>query len=134
MVDLAHSATRHSSLPGPRLRRWIEEDCEHLVAHRRPTEAAQVWEELDRDTGVLYRGTRLAVVRDWTGSTAARRLSREEWARFAPEAPYHQTCQGAPNYRDPRGQTGTPHRDVETAVELLGARRGSAGPLFGPWR
>ncbi|WP_329394730.1 hypothetical protein [Streptomyces melanogenes] len=56
----------------PRLRTWIEESRERLVAHRRLSEAARVWEELDHDAGVLYRGTQLATARDWAGHGAGR--------------------------------------------------------------
>ncbi|WP_033329300.1 WD40 repeat domain-containing protein [Streptomyces yerevanensis] len=55
-VDLAHEAL----ITGwPRLRGWIEQDRERLRAHRRLTEAAQAWDDLGRDPGALYRGTRL---------------------------------------------------------------------------
>ncbi|MEV5237965.1 hypothetical protein AB0K89_02355 [Streptomyces cinnamoneus] len=70
-IDLAHEALITA---WPRLRGWVEEDRGRLATHRRLTEAARAWEELDRDAGALYRGTRLAVVRDW----AAREGSREE--------------------------------------------------------
>ncbi|OKI37810.1 hypothetical protein A6A29_40335 [Streptomyces sp. TSRI0281] len=61
-VDLAHEALITA---WPRLRAWIEEDREGLVTHRRLTEAATVWESFERDPGTLYRGTRLAVIREW---------------------------------------------------------------------
>ncbi|MFW6718607.1 hypothetical protein ACHZ98_00220 [Streptomyces sp. MAR4 CNY-716] len=57
VVDLAHEALLTS---WPRLRGWIEEDRERMRALRRLTEAAHGWEELDRDPGALYRGSRLA--------------------------------------------------------------------------
>ncbi|MDX2937245.1 DNA-binding protein [Streptomyces ipomoeae] len=55
-VDLAHEALISA---WPRLRGWIEEDRERLRTHRRLTEAAQAWDELGREPGALYRGTRL---------------------------------------------------------------------------
>ncbi|MEU7161621.1 WD40 repeat domain-containing protein [Streptomyces chrestomyceticus] len=55
-VDLAHEALITS---WPRLRGWIEEDRGRLIVHRRLTEAAGLWHELDHDPGALYRGTRL---------------------------------------------------------------------------
>ncbi|MFF0729469.1 DNA-binding protein [Streptomyces sp. NPDC004134] len=57
IVDLAHEALLTA---WPRLRGWIEEDRERMRALRRLTEAAHGWEELDRDPGALYRGSRLA--------------------------------------------------------------------------
>jgi WD40 repeat protein len=70
-VDLAHEALITA---WPRLRAWVEEDRERLRIHRRLTEAAQAWEELERDFGALYRGTRLAILREW----ASRDGSRDE--------------------------------------------------------
>ncbi|WBB59816.1 DNA-binding protein [Streptomyces sp. WMMC500] len=57
VVDLAHEALLTA---WPRLHGWIEEDRERMRALRRLTEAAHGWEELDRDPGALYRGSRLA--------------------------------------------------------------------------
>jgi hypothetical protein len=35
-----------------------------MRAHRRLTEAARAWEELDRDAGALFRGSRLAATEE----------------------------------------------------------------------
>ncbi|GLF94951.1 nSTAND1 domain-containing NTPase [Streptomyces yaizuensis] len=61
-ADLAHEAVITA---WPRLRTWIAEDREGLGIHRRLTEAATAWAELDRDEEALYRGTRLAVAAEW---------------------------------------------------------------------
>ncbi|KUL46829.1 hypothetical protein ADL12_01775 [Streptomyces regalis] len=56
-VELAHEAL----ITGwPRLAGWIEEGRDRLRAQRRLGEAARGWEELERDPGALYRGSRLA--------------------------------------------------------------------------
>jgi WD40 repeat protein len=60
-ADLAHEALITA---WPRYRRWIEEDRERLRLHRRLTEAAAAWDELGKDPGALYRGSRLAAARD----------------------------------------------------------------------
>ncbi|MGP3979034.1 nSTAND1 domain-containing NTPase [Streptomyces sp. 8N114] len=60
-VDVAHEALITS---WPRLRGWIDEDREHLVIHRRLTDATAEWEALERDPGALYRGTRLATAEE----------------------------------------------------------------------
>ncbi len=60
-ADLAHEALITA---WPRYRAWIEEDRDRLRLHRRLTEAARAWDDLDRDPGALYRGTRLAAGRD----------------------------------------------------------------------
>ncbi len=70
-VDLAHEALITA---WPRLRTWIEEDRERLRTHWQMAEAARAWEDLERDSGALYRGTRLAILRDW----ASRDGSRDE--------------------------------------------------------
>ncbi|MGN9842436.1 nSTAND1 domain-containing NTPase [Nonomuraea sp. H19] len=58
-VELAHEALIES---WPRLRGWVDEGRDRLRTHRQLTEAAQAWQAHGRDTGLLYRGTRLAVV------------------------------------------------------------------------
>ncbi|MEQ4717543.1 helix-turn-helix domain-containing protein [Nonomuraea sp. B19D2] len=57
-VELAHEALIES---WPRLRGWVDEGRDRLRAHRQLTEAAETWEAHGRDSGLLYRGTRLAV-------------------------------------------------------------------------
>jgi hypothetical protein len=47
------------------LRRWVDESRDALRHHQRLTEAANAWAELRHDPDALYRGSRLAVVRDW---------------------------------------------------------------------
>ncbi|MFD3373947.1 MULTISPECIES: helix-turn-helix domain-containing protein [unclassified Streptomyces] len=65
-VEIAHEALITA---WPRLRQWIEEDRELLRAHRKLTEAAQVWQELGREAGALYRGSRLATAQDLFSSS-----------------------------------------------------------------
>ncbi|MEU1328866.1 hypothetical protein [Streptomyces sp. NPDC005865] len=60
-VDLAHEALIGA---WPRLRAWIDADRERLRLHRALTEAARTWQELGRDAGALYRGTRLKTARE----------------------------------------------------------------------
>ncbi|MFI9051009.1 hypothetical protein [Streptomyces sp. NPDC053427] len=55
-VSLAHEALLTA---WPRLHAWIDEDRERLRLHRQLTHDATAWQELDRDPGALYRGTRL---------------------------------------------------------------------------
>ncbi|MEV2198270.1 helix-turn-helix domain-containing protein [Streptomyces phaeochromogenes] len=60
-VELAHEALLTA---WPRFRGWIESDRERLRVHRNLTEAAHTWEELGRDAGALYRGSRLATAEE----------------------------------------------------------------------
>lgn len=62
-IEIAHEALIRA---WPRLERWLVDDREGLRTHRELTEAAQAWDELDRDSGALYRGARLVAARDWT--------------------------------------------------------------------
>ncbi|GGN87681.1 hypothetical protein GCM10011579_080740 [Streptomyces albiflavescens] len=64
-VDLAHEALIGA---WPRLRGWVDEDRERLRLHRRLTEAAHTWHELNRDTGALYRGVRLTAAQEEFGA------------------------------------------------------------------
>ncbi|MGW4062788.1 nSTAND1 domain-containing NTPase [Amycolatopsis sp. NPDC004747] len=61
-VEIAHEALIRA---WPRLRGWLDEDRDGLRLQRRLTDDAAVWRDLDHDPGVLYRGTRLTVVREW---------------------------------------------------------------------
>ncbi|MFM9594845.1 helix-turn-helix domain-containing protein [Streptomyces scabiei] len=64
-VELAHEAL----ITGwPRLAGWIEEGRERLRTQRLLGEAARAWEELDRDTGALYRGARIARTEELFGT------------------------------------------------------------------
>jgi WD40 repeat protein/class 3 adenylate cyclase len=64
-VEVAHEALiRH----WPTLRRWLDEDREGRLIHRRLTEAGQEWNATARDPALLYRGTRLAGASEWAGA------------------------------------------------------------------
>ncbi len=62
IVDVSHEALIRG---WPRLRRWIDSDRTGLLTHRRLTDAAREWDILEREPGALYRGARLAGVREW---------------------------------------------------------------------
>ncbi|MGW6409070.1 nSTAND1 domain-containing NTPase [Streptomyces vinaceus] len=66
-VELTHEALIRA---WPRLRGWLTDDRERLRLHRRLTEAARAWEALGRDSGALYRGTRLDLARDLADTRA----------------------------------------------------------------
>ncbi|MEV5341186.1 XRE family transcriptional regulator [Streptomyces sp. NPDC052676] len=65
-VDRDHVELTHEALIRcwPRLGRWLAEDRDQLRLHRALTEATAVWESLGRDPDTLYRGVRLAAVKD----------------------------------------------------------------------
>ncbi|MBU3866505.1 hypothetical protein KN815_21290 [Streptomyces sp. 4503] len=60
-VHLAHEALIAA---WPRLREWIDDARERLRLHRQLTEAARTWNDLGRESGALYRGTRLAAAEE----------------------------------------------------------------------
>jgi WD40 repeat protein/class 3 adenylate cyclase len=61
-VEVAHEALIRE---WPRLRGWLDDDRDALRIHRHLTRAAAGWDSVGRDVGELYRGPRLAAVRDW---------------------------------------------------------------------
>ncbi|MEQ0558637.1 hypothetical protein ABJI51_06120 [Amycolatopsis sp. NEAU-NG30] len=63
-IEIAHEALIRG---WPRLREWLTEDREGLRVHRQLTEATDAWESVGEDPGWLYRGTRLAIAREWAG-------------------------------------------------------------------
>ncbi|MFJ3617644.1 helix-turn-helix domain-containing protein [Streptomyces iakyrus] len=76
-IDLAHEALITA---WPRLRGWIEDDRERLRVHRNLTEAAHAWQELGREEGALYRGSRLAAAQEHFGGAPREDLSDLECA------------------------------------------------------
>jgi WD40 repeat protein len=73
-IELSHEALIRS---WPRLTNWLSQDRDGLRTHRQLGEAAQTWDALDRDPGALYRGTRLAIAREWAGRDDAVLSTRE---------------------------------------------------------
>jgi WD40 repeat protein/energy-coupling factor transporter ATP-binding protein EcfA2 len=64
-VDIAHEALIRA---WPRLRSWLAGDREALRTQRQLTEATRIWLDLSREPSMLYRGTRLALVREWAAA------------------------------------------------------------------
>ncbi|WP_222443345.1 WD40 repeat domain-containing protein [Streptomyces misionensis] len=60
-IELTHEALIRC---WPRLHQWLTRDREALRIQRRLTEAADLWESLDRDAGALYRGAALSMARN----------------------------------------------------------------------
>jgi len=66
-VDADAAQITHDALltAWPRLRSWIDTGLEHLLTRRRVTEAARAWQAADRESAALWRGSQLALARDW---------------------------------------------------------------------
>jgi WD40 repeat protein len=61
-AEVAHEALIRE---WPSLHEWLEENREWLRLHRHLTEAAKEWNSMNRDPDLLFRGARLAQVREW---------------------------------------------------------------------
>ncbi|MGR3936958.1 nSTAND1 domain-containing NTPase [Streptomyces sp. BRA346] len=64
----------------PRLQGWINEERDRIRLHRQLTHDALAWHKLDRDAGVLYRGTRLAQAEEAFTGTSQEALNPLEFA------------------------------------------------------
>jgi WD40 repeat protein len=73
-VEVAHEALIRE---WPLLRRWLDEDREGLLIHRRVTDDSREWIRFERDPGLLYRGGRLSAAQEWAEANGAR-LSGED--------------------------------------------------------
>ncbi|KAA3662429.1 MAG: hypothetical protein DWQ04_13500 [Chloroflexi bacterium] len=61
-AEVAHEALIRE---WPTLRHWLNKNRESLRVHRQLTDASQVWERLEKDEGVLYRGANLSEAQEW---------------------------------------------------------------------
>lgn len=66
-VEVAHEALIRE---WPTLRGWLEDNRESLRLQRQFTDAAQEWQMMGREPDMLYRGARLAQLREWAQSHA----------------------------------------------------------------
>ena len=66
-AEVAHEALIRE---WPTLHGWLEENRDGLRLHRQLTEAAQEWIAMNRESDMLYRGARLAQVREWVATHA----------------------------------------------------------------
>ncbi|GAA1020580.1 hypothetical protein Aple_078720 [Acrocarpospora pleiomorpha] len=62
IVEISHEALIRA---WPRLRSWIDVDRGGLIIAHRFTDTAAAWQREGFDHGLLYRGARLAAVREW---------------------------------------------------------------------
>ncbi|MFJ4568162.1 hypothetical protein ACIP4U_31690 [Streptomyces caelestis] len=72
-VEITHEALLHA---WPRLRDWIDEDRQGNLLRQRLEEDGRAWEESDRDTALLYRGSRLEQAHGWAKSAGDTFLTR----------------------------------------------------------
>ena len=67
-VEISHEALLSA---WPRLQGWIDDDRAGLLIRQHLIDAAAAWCKDGRDPSGLYRGTRLAIARDWAVSGAS---------------------------------------------------------------
>ncbi|MFJ1748983.1 AAA family ATPase [Streptomyces sp. NPDC088116] len=72
-VEITHEALLHA---WPRLRGWIDEDRNDHLLRQRLEEDGRAWEGSDRDTSLLYRGSRLEQAHTWAKSAGHTFLTR----------------------------------------------------------
>ncbi|MEU6373801.1 AAA family ATPase [Streptomyces sp. NPDC046909] len=72
-VEITHEALLHA---WPRLRNWIDEGRSDHLLRQRLEEDSRSWESADRDTALLYRGSRLAQAHAWAESAGDTFLTR----------------------------------------------------------
>ncbi|MEU3890695.1 WD40 repeat domain-containing protein [Streptomyces sp. NPDC029041] len=72
-VEITHEALLHA---WPRLRDWIDEDRQGNLLRQRLEEDGRAWEESNRDTSLLYRGSRLEQAHGWARSAGDTFLTR----------------------------------------------------------
>ncbi|MFF7310667.1 NACHT and WD repeat domain-containing protein [Streptomyces sp. NPDC008137] len=72
-VEITHEALLHA---WPRLREWIDDDRQGNLLRQRLEEDGRAWEESNRDTSLLYRGSRLEQAHGWARSAGDRFLTR----------------------------------------------------------
>lgn len=78
-IEITHEALLDA---WPRLHEWIDTDRAGLRTYRQLTDAAREWRHSDRDSGALYRGTRLDLAREWAADPAHRRDLNELECEF----------------------------------------------------
>ncbi|MEU6259444.1 AAA family ATPase [Streptomyces sp. NPDC047043] len=72
-VEITHEALLHA---WPRLRDWIDEGRNDHLVRQRLEEDGRAWEGSDRDSSLLYRGSRLEQARNWAKSAGDTLLTR----------------------------------------------------------
>nr|WP_155055670.1 PD40 domain-containing protein [Streptomyces blattellae] len=72
-VEITHEALLHA---WPRLRAWIDEGRSDHLLRQRLEEDSRSWEGSNRDTALLYRGSRLEQAHNWAKSAGDTFLTR----------------------------------------------------------
>ncbi len=101
----------------PTLRHWLEEDREGLHLHRHLTEAAFEWSTANCEPDLLYRGVRLAQMREWA-ATHEEDMNEQECEFLAASV--------ALSEQEAAEREAQRQRELEAAKKLAEAERKSA--------
>lgn len=116
-AEVAHEALIRE---WPTLRGWLEENRDGLRLHRQLTEAAHEWNKMDRSEDILFRGARLAQVREWAAAhTREMNVLEHEFLEVSQAWADHDAAE-----REIRQQ-----RELEAAQKLAEAEHRSARQL-----
>ncbi|MBB5857471.1 hypothetical protein ACFQ05_31680 [Amycolatopsis umgeniensis] len=72
-VEITHETLLHS---WPRLRAWINDDRAGRLTQQNLEEAATAWDRADRDSSLLFWGSRLEIAQTWAENAPAGELSQ----------------------------------------------------------
>ena len=117
-VEVAHEALIRE---WPTLREWLDADREGLRIHRQLSEGAREWEQLNQDSGALYRGTRLTQALEWRRAHKADLNALEQDFLSISEAEEHREIEEEQAHQRERERQ---QRERAEAAERLAAERG----------
>jgi WD40 repeat protein/transcriptional regulator with XRE-family HTH domain len=127
-VDADAAQITHDALLAawPRLRTWIEENTEELRDRGRITEGARAWAEAGREEDALWRGSRLALAREWAADTGKRAALSGQALSFVDAS----VAAGAASGRAARRRTRRLQSTVAVLAALVLAVAGLSGYAF----
>jgi WD40 repeat protein len=127
-VDADAAQITHDALltAWPRLRTWIEDAAEELRDRGRITEGARAWVEAGREEDALWRGSRLALARDWAADAGRRAALSGQALSFVDAS----VAAGAAGERAARRRTHRLQATVAVLAVLVLAVAGLSGYAF----
>ena len=127
-VDADAAQITHDALltAWPRLRTWIEGSTEELRDRGRIAEGARAWAEASREEDALWRGSRLALAREWAADSGKRAVLSGQALSFVDAS----VAAGAASERAARRRTRRLQATVAVLAALVLAVAGLSGYAF----
>jgi WD40 repeat protein len=127
-VDADAAQITHDALltAWPRLRAWIEENTQELRDRGRIAEGARAWAEAGREEDALWRGSRLALAREWAADAGKRAALSGHALSFVDAV----VAAGAAGERAARRRTRRLQATVAVLAALVLAVAGLSGYAF----